>query len=436
MITIERGDFLQQVSVVGTIAAAQNVNIALAQGGQVASVPVKVGDVVKKGQQLLAVNTGSLQADLRSAKADVALKQAEINNKEVNIGQITAEQDTFVENTYRTMLSDDLTAVRDAPYSDIASPTITGRYAGPEGTYRIRVYNENRHAADYRLLAYGVERGDSIPVSVYGPTILGSYGLYVSFPDGIESYMNTYWEVDIPNKKSGSYLENYNAYKKALETRNRTIADARENLAEATGTSILRAQLAKAQAQVQSILADIADRMLRAPFAGLITKVDVSVGEIAAANQAVVEMISEGAFQIESYVPEIYIALVAVGDEAEVTLDSYGSEKVFTASVISIDPSQTVKDGVSTYRIRLELDGNDLPVREGMTANVVITTDKKSDVITIPQGVIMTRSGKKFVTVRQGEKVVDREVVVGSISSNGQAEIIKGLSEGDVVVVK
>ena len=80
-------------------------------------------------------------------------------------------------------------------------------------------------------------------------------------------------------------------------------------------------------------------------------------------------------------------------------------------------------------------DGNEL-VRDGMTANVVITTEKKDNTISVLQGVIITRDGKKFVKVLEGKNTVEKEVVVGDASSSGQVEIISGLIDGDLVIVK
>src|SRR5690242_21329456 len=41
-----------------------------------------------------------------------------------------------------------------------------------------------------------------------GSTPLGTKGLYISFPDSINSYNETVWFIDIPNKSSSSYLAN------------------------------------------------------------------------------------------------------------------------------------------------------------------------------------------------------------------------------------
>jgi len=435
-LVVHPGEFLQQVAVSGTIVPVQEVSIAVAQGGPVSSVYVKVGDIVEKGAQLLVINTASLRADLLSAQADVSLKKAEIQNKEVNIDQITKEQNTLVESAYRTLLSDDLVAVPDSTYNDLTAPTITGRYTGSEGVYDIRVYNENRHVKDYFLSTFGAETTDPVQVLEFEPTSLGSHGLFISFPDGVVGYINTIWRVSIPNVKGASYVENYNSYINAVDTKARTIADAKENLEEASGTSILRAQLAKAEAMVQSILADISDRIIRAPFSGLITNIEVKVGETASTNQVAVEMMSSGSFQVESYVPEIYVPLVKIGDGAQVVLDAYGQERPFNANVVAINPAKTLKDGLPTYKTTLQIEDDNEEIRSGMTANIIITTERKENVISVPQGTVKNREGKKFVMVQEGKETIEREVKTGIVSSLGNIEITSGLQDGDIVVIK
>ena len=133
--------------------------------------------------------------------------------------------------------------------------------------------------------------------------------------------------------------------------------------------------------------------------------------------------------------PEINISYLKVGNEASVTLDAYGETVPFAASVVSIDPAETIRDGVSTYRAIIRFALQDTRIKQGMTANVIVTTEKRDGVISIPQGVITEREGKKYVSIKEGDKTVEREVTVGSISSFGSAEILTGLQEGDVVVL-
>jgi HlyD family secretion protein/macrolide-specific efflux system membrane fusion protein len=108
---------------------------------------------------------------------------------------------------------------------------------------------------------------------------------------------------------------------------------------------------------------------------------------------------------------------------------------VFAARVASIDPAETVRDGISTYRTLLTFEQADARIRPGMTANISIVADKRDNVISVPQKIITIREGKKLVKVKRGDIFEDREVTTGAVSSVGTIEILSGLSVGDVVLL-
>ena len=190
-----------------------------------------------------------------------------------------------------------------------------------------------------------------------------------------------------------------------------------------------------AQAAIDKIRAEIRKSTIYAPFNGIITNIEKEVGETVATNEAVVTVMSADIFQIESYVPEVNIALIKLSDEAEVTLDAYGENVLFKARVISIDPAETIKDGISTYKIKLQFQEEDIRIKSGMTANVSILIFNKANTIVVPGGVVFEQDGKKFVQVKSRDGIFDREVRLGDISSLGQVEIVAGLEAGEEVVL-
>jgi len=191
-----------------------------------------------------------------------------------------------------------------------------------------------------------------------------------------------------------------------------------------------------ATADVESARAQLAKAFLRAPISGTITKVDAKVGQVAGVNEPVVSMISAGIFQIETFIPEVDIAQVNVGDAASTTLDAYGSDTVFPARVISIDPAQTTKNGVSTYKTTLQFNSADPRIRSGMTANTVITTSRLANALSVPRGAIFQKDGRSYVQVEEDNTIVNRAVQVGTSASQlGNARIVSGLQAGDVVLL-
>lgn len=398
-LVVEAKEFVQEVSVSGKVVAAQNVDLTFSETGRVASIGVIVGDTVVVGEAIASLALDTLSSDLRAAEVDLA--------------EARKEQATLVASAYRNLLSEGLVSVPASSVYAVEAPTVTGLYQGLEGTYKIRI---SRTQADVHVLrTFDLESTGPVGILEDEPTALGTHGIFISFPDDLNSYDETTWYVTIPNTKSASYLSNYNSYQEALRARDKAITSA--------------------EAEITRIKTDIGERTLRAPFSGIVTAVDIEVGGLASANEHAISLISANTLQIESFVPEINLSLLRVGEEASVTLDAYGTEEIFSATVAAIDPAETVRDGVSTYRIILKFGVADPRVKSGMTANVVITAERRQNVISIPQGVVTSRDGKKFVRTLVGEEVVEKEVTTGSISSLGSTEITSGLFSGDVVVL-
>ena len=188
-------------------------------------------------------------------------------------------------------------------------------------------------------------------------------------------------------------------------------------------------------AKVDNIRAQISKTEIYSPIKGVVTKKDAKVGEIVTAGASIVSIISDAEFEIESNIPEVDIVKIKIGNEAKVTLDAYGSDILFAAKVISIDPSETMIEGVATYKVTLGFSGNDARIKSGMTANIDILSDKKENVIFVPLRAVIARNGNKIVRILDGESVKETEVRVGLRGSDGNIEILEGIKEGDRVVI-
>jgi multidrug efflux pump subunit AcrA (membrane-fusion protein) len=194
------------------------------------------------------------------------------------------------------------------------------------------------------------------------------------------------------------------------------------------------ARVKSALANVKQIEAELIKNIITAPFSGVLTKIDTELGEIVGTTDSVISIISDNAFQIETFVPEVNIKDLKIGDVAKVRLDAFGDNEYFDAKVIAIEPAQTLRDGVSTYKTKFEFNQKDDRIRSGMTANVVITTEKRSDAILISPTVIYKKDGFDYVKVLIDKTVVEKQITVGNFDSIGNREIISGLLVGEKVL--
>ncbi|MFH0873760.1 MAG: efflux RND transporter periplasmic adaptor subunit [Candidatus Komeilibacteria bacterium] len=197
------------------------------------------------------------------------------------------------------------------------------------------------------------------------------------------------------------------------------------------------AMVAQQVAIVQNYQAQLAKNIIRAPFAGLITKQDAKVGQVTSPNTSLVSLISDKQYQIEANIPEADIAKIKIADPASLTLDAYGGDVTFTAKVVAIDPAETMIDGVSTYKVTLEFDQADDRIRSGMTANLDIATDSRTQVLAVPQRAVIAKDGEKFGRVLTGNEksptITEVKITTGMTASDGRIEIMSGLNEGDRV---
>lgn len=206
--------------------------------------------------------------------------------------------------------------------------------------------------------------------------------------------------------------------------------------AEANITS-QEAKKRQAEAGVRSSQAQLTKATIKSPINGTVTVQDAKIGEIVSANTQLITIISDGAtlgWKIETNIPEIDIAEVSIGDTANVTLDAYSDDVIFATLVTKIDPAETVIEGVPTYKTTLKFISNDERIKSGMTAEVKILTDKKDNVISIPQRAVTSTKDGFIVNILENEKIKEISVTRGIKGSDGTIEILNGINEGDKVI--
>lgn len=433
---VERRNVVDSVVLSGRTQSGSAVDLGFADQGRVERVNVKEGDAVYRGQVLASLDTSDLTADLRDAQAQLSIARAGLSNNTTNLDKITREQDALVENARRALLSEGLEAIPENTETGAVSPTIFGTYKGEEGTYVIDFYlSSSSSGISFRYS--GIESGTA--TVVYGSAIpLGTKGLYVRFQEGI-TYGNSTWFVEIPNKRSSFYTSNYSAYQAALATRDRVIASAQSDLSgNDTEASIAQARVQQALAAVESIQSRIGKRRIVAPFAGIVAGVGIKPGETTSSslsNEAApgITLISEQDYEVALKAPEIDIAKLSVGQKADIVLDAYGADAVFPGTIVSINPAETIVDGVPVYETKVVFDAKDSRIRSGMTATATIVAKRADNVLAVPASFIHDEKDESFVYVMADDATEKRIITPGLRGSDSFVEISSGLDEGEKV---
>ncbi|MBU2575820.1 efflux RND transporter periplasmic adaptor subunit [Patescibacteria group bacterium] len=193
-----------------------------------------------------------------------------------------------------------------------------------------------------------------------------------------------------------------------------------------------KAKISQAEAALNLALANLEEAVIRSPLNGTITKKYYEAGEQTSLSSPVLEMIGQATLEIEVDISESDIAKVIVAQDAQITLDAFGDEKVYIGSVTFVDPAETLISDVVYYKVKVAFSDSG-QVKPGMTANVTIVTDSKENVLFVPFRAVKSRNGDKYVEVFINGQAVERDVVVGLRGDEG-IEIISGIEAGDEVI--
>ncbi|MDD4695750.1 MAG: efflux RND transporter periplasmic adaptor subunit [Patescibacteria group bacterium] len=202
--------------------------------------------------------------------------------------------------------------------------------------------------------------------------------------------------------------------------------------------SLYEAQGRQAQSNIESIRNQIENSIIRAPIDGIITDVAYKKGEQFSSTQPAIKMLSDGKLEIEVDISESDIIKVKNDDSVEISLDALSSDQKLYGIVYDINPAETVIQDVIYYKIKiafdipLELEEN---IKPGMTANVIIKTKEKDDVLIIPSRAIIDRNGDgQFIKILENNSPKEISIKTGIYGDNGMVEVISGLNENDQII--
>jgi RND family efflux transporter MFP subunit len=221
--------------------------------------------------------------------------------------------------------------------------------------------------------------------------------------------------------------------------------------------SLYQAQVKQAEAVLALARKQIEDSLIKAPIDGTVVKIDYKVGEQATAAKSAIAILGENNFEIEVDISEADIAKVKKDNLAEVTLDALGDEVKFFGKVYSIEPAETVIQDIIYYKVKvqfafwqngLDMESGNLEtefmekdeeklayIKPGMTANVIITTASRENVLIMPsRAVIEKNNGERYVRILVDKRVVEEPVKIGLRGDGGMVEVLSGVKEGDQAI--
>jgi HlyD family secretion protein len=180
----------------------------------------------------------------------------------------------------------------------------------------------------------------------------------------------------------------------------RLISQAEQDTADATAEAAqtdvnsAEAALAQAQASLNEATVNLKYTTIISPTDGIVISRSVDVGQTVAASLQAPTLftIAEDLrkMQVDTSVGEADVGRLQPGQHATFTVDAYPGDH-FEGVIRQIrNAAQTVQN-VVTYDAVIDVENSDLKLKPGMTANVTIVTDQKSDVLAVPNAALRFR---------------------------------------------
>jgi membrane fusion protein, multidrug efflux system len=187
-----------------------------------------------------------------------------------------------------------------------------------------------------------------------------------------------------------------------------------------------------ARARMQAASERLNDRIIRAPFSGVLGLRQVSQGQYVNAGFAMVNLDDLDHMWVDFPVPESLLSKLKIGMTLNLEADAFPNHN-FNASVASID--SRVDIATRAIMVRAGIENTKGLVRPGMLMRVSLQQNVVESLV-VPELAVQQIGNRSFVFVANADgTAISQDVRIGTRRA-GKATVIEGLKAGDKVVVE
>jgi len=493
-IAVQRGSITAGISPTGEVYAPQYAslffNVSLVP---IAEINVKAGQMVEKGEVLATLDTDSLERAVDQAEADLLTAQGNLEEmlekySELDLqkaqlavaqAEVSLEQaKESKEDLFNPDLEGAEKAVREAEYTlEVAQVNLELTKLNPSVTKSIRdlEYAVAWHERNVRDIQGQESAGGSsttqtseeVLAQVSRPSESVSTQEPLTLEEAQEALAETQNALELARLNASLTLAN--AQDRVTQAEN-ALLDAREELAELqAGPDALEIALAdnaitqaeyrldKARDDLANILAgadpksvqlaqaryDSAEAKLAEAQAALaeavmaIISVKAEVGDEISSTDVIITMADLNELRVRAFIDETEISQVELGMEVEITFDAFPGY-TFEGKILEVPIQGELSQNVVIYEVTISLEGADeVALKPGMTANLSIETARKENALLLPVYAVQWSTEGTVVTVQDAPNGMPMLIPVQTGITDGiYIEIVRGLNEGDSVVVQ
>jgi len=499
LVKVVRGNVTQEVSETGQLKKGEKIDLSFSNSERIEKIYVSIGQDVKKGDALMKLETRELGIQLLEANANLAIFQAKLDKlvagasaQEIQKKQtVLYNAEVSLENSEQNLVNienqtnENLKAAYDDSLNIIDSGYLYAYNAKNFIDLLQRSYftkndqeglkvKENKNEINIALLEMEVsmntaksKESEDIDLALAGIKT----NLFVVY-DSLGKIRDICEELTYRNVVSTADKFSLDTHKSNINTALTSIINSQQTLAStklsnsvsintaqtsvSTVQGVLKiaqddlllitsdprkedldlyeAQVSQAKSRVSLLQDKINKATLRSYADAQVAEINKEIGEMAQ-QDIVISLLPSDLFDIEVNIYEEDVVKMNIGNPVDISLIVFPDE-IFNGTIISIDPAEKLVNGVVYYRVRISFDEVPENVKPGMTADLIIKTSTKEDVLIIPEDVLEKNSQGFFVNVFKDGNIQEREVKIGITGIDGMAEIISGLEENEEIVLE
>ena len=412
---VRRGNITLSASGTGTLVAANQVNLGFGTSGQLITWNVKVGDQVKRGQLLAAVDNTSQALQLLQAKRALANLTSDTSIATAQEAVATANKNVYTTKNQLIYLispqvfydEQQIAAAQqalDQAKSAANNPPTSDQQKAIDAAATKLTSDQHQLAGDqlWYTQAYVpnifITRG-----TVNAPTDADIAGAKAAYAAALASVQEAQWYVDaltgvaVPDNATGINLSTFEQAKLTLQSAQDTF--------NAT--------------------------QLYAPFSGIVTTVSAQLGD-SVGSTAIITVADMSTLYVQTYIDQSSFAMFQVGNAADVIFDALPN-LTLKGKVVQVSPALVTSSGQSAVSGMVQLDPTSTNLLLGMSAAVnVIAGDAQNAVLAPVAALHETTPGQYAVFVVKNGQLTLTDVTVG-LQDPVNAEIKSGLQPGDIV---
>jgi multidrug efflux pump subunit AcrA (membrane-fusion protein) len=450
------GTITQTIGMAGNLAPVGEADLTFASAGTVVAVDVQVGQTVVAGSRLAALDPSLLSAQLAQAQATLASAESKLTQDQAGASAQTVVSAQNSVSSAQVSVNNALTSLKDteainaqavaAAQAAAQAPIAAAQAAITTDTSSVAT-DKTKLTADTAVM-----NTDCAPVPPVGGCPADQAAVAA---DNTQLALDQAALAAAKANLASAQAPVSAAAVKAQQSNDQAaaqLASARQQLSSATSSlsalststspqtlQMDQAQIAIDQVNVNSLQHQLDAATLDAPIGGIVSQVNVRVGQSvsagagsSAASSYAVVIYTPGSYQMTGTVSDAQVNLVSVGQTVQIA--PAGSSQASLGKVTAISPAATVTSGVATFNVTAQLSDTSNSIKPGISATASIVVNQVVHVLTVPTSAVHTTAAGSTVQVMTNGTPHSVPVQIGA-SDPTRVEITSGLQLNQVVVI-